>query len=442
MNTRARVKAQGQVQDVSDRYQEAISSNYQKRRRFMSGAGGSGQNQNMPPNPPPQPPPNANQNMNLNQNLPPLPPSPPPNNPPPHQPLQLPYVPAYLQQALNGADPAHLRAINAYLRSQYASPPPRVPSLQTQITVINTSVEKPKHNPHTQTARAFIQDVVSYYAIQNIRENNYVLIFRSLLNEEGKSWYDNILPQIEDWEDLRDAFIQKYDTWYEKQERERALHNRRQGEKEKVAPYVWDMVRLSSMVYPNESEATTVQRCRQGLLPTIRLALGMPSYWCIDTLIQEAELVMSDLRDCEAEQGSSSSEGWNSPRNSNHRGDGSSRRSKGSQGYDQGDYNNQGSFEYEGSYTNEDGRHQVQEFRSYSNIQCYSCGEWGHYQSQCQTQFQQQLAYAATETPHQPEHRDEQPPRQFEENRDTDPSVVNTLNRKWEGPRSSHHTSQ
>ncbi len=130
------------------------------RKRIMSrpnGAGGS----NMPPQPPPIP--NENQN--------------PPQNPN-QAPMQMPYIPLNLMNAMQGSDPLHLQAINNFLQQAFHMLPPK-PNQQTQVTIVNTQSEKPRHNPNNQTAHAFIHEVNSYFVIQNIRADKYTLVFRS-----------------------------------------------------------------------------------------------------------------------------------------------------------------------------------------------------------------------------------------------------------------------
>ncbi len=358
MHTRSRTKSARDIQEINEIYRAAINPPPRRRRRIMSAPHSPHNNNgNQPPQSPPVVPPNPNSPVNPNPNSP-------ARNP-------LPYLPTALQTALNGADPAGLQALNAYLRAAFRTPP-RPPQQQqtTQITVVQSNGEKPKFDPHSQTAVAFLQEVASYFAAQNIQERNYQIVFRSLLNEEGKSWYDNVVHEEVSWEELRQGFVDKYDTWYEKQERERALHARRQGRNEKVAPFIWDMVRLSKMVYPDEEEEITVQRCRQALLPNIRISLGKPSVWTIDSLIQAAEVVMKDLRDLERYNQAST--------NYNNYGN----RGRGQWGYRgyRGNFNYHGGFNRGGSYGNYQGN-------SYQNQERQS-----QQQNQEQSQGQQQSA--------------------------------------------------
>ncbi len=297
---------------------------------------------------------------------------------------------------------------------------------QPRVTVnYNTGNEKPKYNPKTQTAAAYLEEVETFYIQQNYDRANYVRLFRSLLQDEMKCWYDNIKDDIRNWKQLKQMFKDKYDTWYQQQFRARLLYTKRQKNKENVADFIWEMVGLSKMVYPHEEQQVTVQRCRQALLPSIRVGLGAPTIWTIDELIKGCEVLLADLRDLDQFNNGRNGNGQSTNTNNNRGFRGNYRgrhfdsnfRGPSGRGHNRSHYNNNtngngynngyysNNRQYNGNSNGNNGNHSDSDNtnntnsngRSHSNnfspypsnanpdMQCYRCHEFGHLSGRCQT---------------------------------------------------------
>ena len=303
---RSQVNTNQDRQELQARFEAALRESAIRRRRSHNRNRNMADQQNPNPNPQqqnaipnPQQQQNVNPDPNANQQVP---------NPQPQ-------IPAELLQQLDGIDPAHLQIINNFIQAQrqnqnarihenYQRHQPYLIPQRQNITVLQSTVEKPKYKPDSQTAQDFLLEVETYFATQNIHQEHCILVFRSMLSDEGKSWFDNwkFHEGRYTWADMKYYFTDKYDTWFERNERERTLHTKTQGEDEAVSTFIWEMVRLSRMVYPNEQEQVTVQRCRQALLPRIRVGLGTPRIWTIDSLIKDCEVIMSDLKDLDSSE--------------------------------------------------------------------------------------------------------------------------------------------
>lgn len=196
---------------------------------------------------------------------------------------------AALQMAmLGGGQPQQQVQVNIPpIRIRHANPNLRIPEFDSKKT----------------TASIYLNDVESYFRNQGIEDADRLSSVSTILSPECKLWFDHIKQTTNSWLDFRRVFESKYDSWQQRQERTAYLINRRQRDGEESETFIWEMLRLSKLVYPNEALEDSVRRARDALLPSIRCCLGELSNYQPDILIERARTVTKDIQARDRKQG-------------------------------------------------------------------------------------------------------------------------------------------
>jgi len=145
----------------------------------------------------------------------------------------------------------------------------------------------PKYNP-LQT-NEYLDNLESYLTTQNFQQTEWIKVLPLILPKNTLSWlmYQQRKHGSIDWLYFRDLFVKQFDNFEVRHRRLTHLINRKQLDNEKVDSYIWDIVRLSQQVFPNEEEEDIVRRCILGLLPRLRLAVLNINKYSIGNLIEK-----------------------------------------------------------------------------------------------------------------------------------------------------------
>jgi len=164
-----------------------------------------------------------------------------------------------------------------------------IPNLANNISI-------PVYKPLEQTASNYIDNLESYFRAQNYNREQWLYVVSTLLKDENKSWFEYTRQHNWTWDNFRQAYIDKYDTWLERNRRAHYLCSRLQRENDDVEKFIWEMVRLAKQVFPFEPQVDLVRRCKQALLPKIRIAIGELQEYSITHLIDRAKIAVLDIK--------------------------------------------------------------------------------------------------------------------------------------------------
>jgi len=215
---------------------------------------------------------------------------------------QQPNMAAIPQAVWNALTPTKQAALQAHIAALVPPPPPPPPHPAPVpqpiiITSTRTEVRVPKYIPNVMTADTYLTEVEDYFKTQGYKPDQYLYMIPSILDRDKKTWYEHAKQPAWTWDIFKAAFRSKYDTWFHRQSRADYLHRRVQREDESNEAFVWTVMRLSKQVYPMETVEDAVRRCRQKLLPRIKLQIRELSAWTPDNLIEQCNLVVEDLKD-------------------------------------------------------------------------------------------------------------------------------------------------
>lgn len=206
---------------------------------------------------------------------------------------------AHIAERINAAIPPVIPPPN---------PPPQPPANQpgnahanpnpiVRVAKINPNVPIPTYHPYKMTASYYLLEVEKYFTNQGYPQAQFLYMVTTILAPDAKAWCEHIKTDDLTWVEFKARFEAKYDSWQDKQNRIAHITKKRQRNNEAVETFIWEMMRLSKQVYPNETEENAVKRCRQGLVPRLRIAIGELGVWTAERLIERCLIVLSDLRD-------------------------------------------------------------------------------------------------------------------------------------------------
>jgi len=173
---------------------------------------------------------------------------------------------------------------------------PRQPRLP-QIHPIGGQIPVPTYDPNMMTANSYLLEVERYFQSQGFTDDQRLYLVNSIVSTDVQAWLQHVKRQNPnlDWDEFKKQFCDKYDTWFHKHQRMTKLQTRRQRDDENFESYIWEIVRLSSQVFPTEPLEDTIRRCRQGLLPKLRAAIGELTVWTPEHLIERCNTMWLDL---------------------------------------------------------------------------------------------------------------------------------------------------
>jgi hypothetical protein len=97
---------------------------------------------------------------------------------------------------------------------------------------------------------------------------------KGILPKEMKSWYDFSCKNLATWDLVKVEFIKRFDTFEERQNREKFLMTKIQGNNQPTETYLYDTWKFAKLCYPTETDDNLVLRVQSTLHWRIKLALG------------------------------------------------------------------------------------------------------------------------------------------------------------------------
>ena len=198
-----------------------------------------------------------------------IPPTPPPTIPPP---LNTTTVTMSIPQAvLDALDDTQKAALEAWARC-HTAPVINIPTVK--VKQLNHNVKPPQYDSRKQNSTSYLDELEAYFKHQGFEIGEYVDVLPTVLPEHMKSWLRNKKVVGYNWGKFRADFAARFDSTSDKSRRQHYLATRKQRDDEPIESFIWEMMDLAKQVYPTEDEATSVQRCREALVPRLKLALG------------------------------------------------------------------------------------------------------------------------------------------------------------------------
>ena len=120
-----------------------------------------------------------------------------------------------------------------------------------------------------EDARAHLSRFDKWCDLKNHGEEARRRAFSLLFDENALTWYERLDDEVkENWQQLRDAFRNKYDTDESRENQHRSFIERRQLPTESTFTYIKEMQKLGNKL--DRTEADIILNIVNGLLPAIR----------------------------------------------------------------------------------------------------------------------------------------------------------------------------
>ncbi|CAL8119705.1 unnamed protein product [Orchesella dallaii] len=189
---------------------------------------------------------------------------------------------ANLAEGLNANQQA---AINTFLAQQVvlASSNVRVSGMQARLPI-------PEYDPNSMTSASYFIQCENFFQAQGIQAAQYHIMIGTTLKPDKKTWYDNVAPTLNNWDDFKVAFASRYDSLQTQERRKKLLWSRQQTINESVEQFLNEMVNLAKQIDPTEHEHISVLRAKNSLVPDLRLhiQIGDPAQLTINGLLEKA----------------------------------------------------------------------------------------------------------------------------------------------------------
>lgn len=154
-----------------------------------------------------------------------------------------------------------------------------------KVTNVNTCIELPKYVSANMTSATYFKKIRSYFTAQGYESSRFHELLPMVLKGEFRLWYDSVCSSINSWEDFCEKFKIRYDSERVQIERSRLLHTKRQSVHDPSEQFIMEMINLAKQVNPQESDAISLKRVRDALLPEIGKFVGDLSVWTLDNLL-------------------------------------------------------------------------------------------------------------------------------------------------------------
>jgi hypothetical protein len=143
-----------------------------------------------------------------------------------------------------------------------------------RISTSTNNILVPKFDAMKTTPMEFINEVERYFKLQNYQAGDYKDLFKGILPKEMKSWYDFSCKNLATWDLVKAEFIKRFDTFEERQKREKFLMTKIQGNNQPTENYLYDTWKFAKLCYPTETDHNLILRVQSTLHWRIKLALG------------------------------------------------------------------------------------------------------------------------------------------------------------------------
>lgn len=143
-----------------------------------------------------------------------------------------------------------------------------------RLSAITTNVNKPRYNPRRMTADSFLTECERYLKSLQHDEKNFVDLIKTILTETEQSWYSHVGHKAKDWDDFKQMYKNRFETWHEQDLRLSELKNRKQQIFESTETFIYQMIDLAKNCFPTETEAQLVRHAQQALHPSLGAIIG------------------------------------------------------------------------------------------------------------------------------------------------------------------------
>ncbi len=217
--------------------------------------------------------------------------------PPTYYPNMSAPVPPEVIAALSPTKQAALRAWAA------AATAPVINIPTVRVKQLNSNLRVPTYHALKKSGSTYLEELESYFKSQGLEEADFLTALPAAVDEEIKSWYRHKRTTGYIWATFKMDFLARYDSDSYKQRRQQFLVNRKQKDNEPVEAFIWEMMDLAKQVFPIETTAASVERCRQALVPRLKVALSGSTSLTPEDLIEKCTNVIADLRCYDHERG-------------------------------------------------------------------------------------------------------------------------------------------
>jgi len=141
----------------------------------------------------------------------------------------------------------------------------------------------------------FLKEVERYYVASGYQHSEYLYLVKTLLPYNVKLWLDHYKDSIKTWKEFKEAFIAKYDTCSQANESKQLLNTRKQNSNGPTDSYIYEIMKLSKVVYPHEPIQQAVKRTRNGMFHRLQIRLGAQVFESPEDLLETTRLVHVSL---------------------------------------------------------------------------------------------------------------------------------------------------
>jgi len=166
---------------------------------------------------------------------------------------------------------------------------------KVKVTAVTSHIDVPKFDVKIMSVEAYLSQVETYFRGKGYDEEQYLAHIKPILSEDAKVWYNHECTEMEEWDDFKRAFKERYDGWLERERRHRQLQLRKQNENEPTEKFIYDMIDLSRNCYPEDSEQEHVRRAQMALNPHLAALIGMKLHKKATMLIRACELATGTI---------------------------------------------------------------------------------------------------------------------------------------------------
>lgn len=166
---------------------------------------------------------------------------------------------------------------------------------EVKLTSISSELKVPYFNSSKMTAISYMEEVERYFVALGHQPLQYLYLIKSIIPKESKPWAEHVLRTVKTWDEFKNEFVKRFDTWIDNVERTKALQSKEQKIYEPSEFFIYEMIRMAKLVFPTEKEEESVQRAKLALFPRLRTALGPTTFATPAELYQAVRMVHGNL---------------------------------------------------------------------------------------------------------------------------------------------------